>query len=77
MLSGGLVSSKYRVNRGLNYPPNKRAEIGDVVSDLPDKSVKWLIASGVIEPLTEEKSTKATKSFENKEDKKAVFKDGE
>ncbi len=39
----------YKVNKGIDYPPDKRAEEGDVVSDIPSKSVKWLLESGVIE----------------------------
>lgn len=44
------MSDKYRVLVGLDYPPGKRAEAGDVVSDLPDGSVKWLAKQGLIEP---------------------------
>lgn len=44
------MSDKYRVLVGLDYPPAKRAEPGDVVSDLPDSSVKWLRKQGLIEP---------------------------
>lgn len=39
----------YRVLTGMNYPPDQRAEVGDIVDDLPPKSVKWLLASGHIE----------------------------
>jgi hypothetical protein len=39
---------EYKVLQGLDYPPAKRAEIGDVVSDLPKESISWLLASGVI-----------------------------
>jgi hypothetical protein len=46
--SGGDVPT-YRVLRGISYPPNKRAEIGDVVNDIPSRSIKWLVDSGVIE----------------------------
>lgn len=42
--------SKYRVLVGLDYPPGKRAEAGDVVTDLPEKSVKWLTKQGLVEP---------------------------
>lgn len=42
--------AKYRVLSGIDYPPNKRAEAGDVVDDLPPTSVKWLLESNVIEP---------------------------
>jgi hypothetical protein len=38
----------YRVLRGIDYPPSRRAEAGDIVSDIPERSVKWMIASGVI-----------------------------
>jgi outer membrane biosynthesis protein TonB len=41
--------AKYRVLQGIDYPPNKRAEIGDVVEDLPATSIKWLLESGAIE----------------------------
>jgi hypothetical protein len=41
--------AKYRVLQGIDYPPNKRAEIGDVVEDLPATSIKWLLESGLIE----------------------------
>jgi len=39
----------YRVMVGLDYPPSRRAEIGEVVTDLPPESVKWLLAQGVIQ----------------------------
>lgn len=42
---------KYKVLVGIDYPPNKRAEPGDVVEDLPPRSIKWLRESGAIEPL--------------------------
>lgn len=41
---------KYRVLVGLDYPPAKRAEPGDVVDDLPGKAIKWLREQGLIEP---------------------------
>jgi len=44
------MSDKYRALVGLNYPPAKRAEAGDVVSDLPERSIKWLKKQGLIEP---------------------------
>lgn len=43
---------KYKVLIGLNYPTKqgeKRAEIGDIVDDLPEKSVPWLLRQGCIE----------------------------
>lgn len=41
----------HRVLVGLNYPPDKRAEPGDIVNDLPASSVKWLLAGGFIEEV--------------------------
>lgn len=41
--------ARYRVLQGIDYPPNKRAEVGKVVEDLPATSVKWLLESGIIE----------------------------
>jgi hypothetical protein len=41
--------AKYRVLQGIDYPPNKRAEMGDVVEDLPPTAIKWLLESGLIE----------------------------
>lgn len=42
---------KYRVLRGLSYPPGKRAEPGDVVSDIPEGSVPGLLRRRAIEPV--------------------------
>lgn len=42
----------YRVLNGLSYPPDKRAEVGDVVDDIPAKSVKWLLRKGHIEEVS-------------------------
>jgi len=41
--------ARYRVLQGIDYPPNKRAEAGKIVEDLPAQSVKWLLDSGIIE----------------------------
>jgi len=42
---------KYKVLKGIDYPPNKRAEVGDVVEDLPSQSIKWLREQGIVELL--------------------------
>ena len=47
----------YRVLAGIDYPPNKRAEAGDVVDDLAPQSIKWLLSAGIIEDSS--KSPKA------------------
>ena len=50
----------YRVLAGIDYPPNKRAEAGDVVDDLAPQSIKWLLSAGIIED-----SSKSPKAVEN------------
>lgn len=45
------MSNRYRALVRLSYPPGKYAEPGDVVADLPPKSVKWLLAAGKVEPV--------------------------
>jgi hypothetical protein len=55
--------AQYRAIVGLDYPPNKRAEAGDLVSDLPEKSVAWLLDSGFIEELDGKKTSKKTSTI--------------
>ncbi len=49
--------TSYRVLNGLDYPDGtggeKRAEIGDVVTDLPASSIPWLLEQGHIEVMPE------------------------
>jgi hypothetical protein len=33
---------KYLVKTALEYPPNRRVEAGEIVDDIPAKSIKWL-----------------------------------
>lgn len=40
---------KYLVKTGLEYPPNRRVEAGEIVDDIPSKSIKWLREQGLIE----------------------------
>jgi hypothetical protein len=51
--------AQYRALVGIDYPPNKRAEAGDVVTDLPGDAIKWLLEDGLIED-----SSKPTKKVE-------------
>ena len=46
------MAVEYEVLVGLNYPPDKRAEVGDVVGDLPGKSLTWLLAEGLVRPIS-------------------------
>ena len=39
---------QYRVNVGIDYA-GRRAEPGDLVDDIPTRSVKWLLDQGIIE----------------------------
>lgn len=41
--------TQYRVLTGIDYPPDKRAEKDTLVSDIPEKSAKWLLEQGLIE----------------------------
>jgi hypothetical protein len=41
--------ARYRVLQGIDYPPNKRAEVGDTVDDIPTNAIKWLVDTGAIE----------------------------
>lgn len=50
--------AKYKVLQGLDYPPANRAEAGDIVEDLPQKALAWLLEAGVIE-ATDSKTKKA------------------
>lgn len=48
-----MARKTYRVLTGLNYPPNgkgpeRRAEPGDLVDDIPTSSASWLLEQGVI-----------------------------
>ena len=42
---------RYRVLTGIDYPPSRRAEAGDVVDDLRGEDIKWLTECGAIELL--------------------------
>lgn len=42
---------EYEVLAGIDYPPNKRAEVGEIVSDLPKDSIPWLLSSGIIKEV--------------------------
>jgi hypothetical protein len=41
-------NTEYKVLTGIDYSNGKRAEVGDVVSDLPKDSITWLLATGAI-----------------------------
>ena len=41
-------NTEYKVLTGIDYSNGKRAEVGEVVSDLPKDSITWLLATGAI-----------------------------
>lgn len=55
---------KYLVKAGLDYPPNRRAEEGSIVDDLPAKSIKWLREQGLIELLDSKTGEPVTETIE-------------
>lgn len=48
------MAAEYRVLVDTDYPPNRHAAAGEVVSDLPGKSIKWLLEQGLIQKASEE-----------------------
>lgn len=56
--------TQYRAVVGIDYPPNKRVEAGEIVSDLPEKSAVWLLANNLIEEVDGKKSSKKSAQVE-------------
>lgn len=52
---------QYRVNVGIDYA-GKRAEPGDLVDDIPTRSVKWLLEQGIVEEVTKPAAPAKTQS---------------
>jgi hypothetical protein len=40
---------KYRALVGIEFPPDRRVEAGEVADDIPANSIKWLSEQGLIE----------------------------
>lgn len=59
--------AQYRALVGIDYPPNKRVEAGEIVSDLPGDAIKWLLEDGLIED-----SSKPSKKIETVVEKTPV-----
>jgi hypothetical protein len=51
-----MAKTNYKVLTGIDYL-GKRAEAGDVVSDLPKNSVAWLLRDGIIERVAKTEET--------------------
>jgi hypothetical protein len=50
----------HKVLRGISYG-GRQVEAGDVVNDIPAKSVPWLLDQGIIEVVEESKPSKPSK----------------
>lgn len=62
--------AQYRALVGIDYPPNKRVEAGELVSDLPGDAIKWLLSDGLIED-----SSKPTKKIEKAVEETPIVED--
>lgn len=58
----------YKILIGVNYPPDKRAEIGDVVTDIPSSAVNWLLEQSVIEVVESSGKKKSAPTIEEGEE---------
>jgi len=56
----------YRVLTGIDYPPDKRAEEGALVTDIPEKSAKWLLDQGLIESADGKSKTAKVEEVKDK-----------
>lgn len=43
-----MAKNEYLVLKGIDYPPNKRVEVGDIVTDLPKDAIAWLLEDEAI-----------------------------
>ena len=59
--------AKYKVLVGIDYPPNRRAEAGDIVEDFPSKSIEWCVSQGYIELVTSSKKSVETTDSNSEE----------
>lgn len=46
------AKKKYRVLKAITWAPDRSAEADDIVDDIPEASVPWLLEQGVIELAT-------------------------
>lgn len=53
----------YKVLVGIEYG-DTRVEEGDIASDIPSKSVPWLLSQGIIEEVSSGKNSRAKKTEE-------------
>ena len=46
---------QFRALVGMNYA-DRRVEPGEIVSDIPETSIAWLLEQGLIEPVAEQEA---------------------
>lgn len=46
----------YRAIVGLDYPPDRRVEAGELADDIPPVSLGWLLEQGLVEPVDEDEA---------------------
>jgi len=54
--------AQYRALAGIEFPPDRRVEAGEITGDIPSKSIKWLLEQGYIEPAEGKPSKSAPAS---------------
>jgi len=63
----------YMANTGLDYgTPSKRVEAGEFVSDLPSKSISWLLAQNLIELVEDSAPAKNNSKTEKVVEEEAI-----
>lgn len=61
---------KYRALVGIQFPPDRRVEAGEVADDIPANSIRWLLEQNLIEVVENGKSV----PMEDEDDAKFVAK---
>ena len=58
----------YKVLVGINYgKPEKRVEAGDLVDDIPVKSLPWLLEQGIVELASDDAPAKKSSKKSDEE----------
>ena len=56
--------AKYKILVELEYPPNRVVQAGEIVSDLPAKSIKWLTEQNMVELVGDKTVQEVTETEE-------------
>jgi len=63
---------KYLVKTGLDFPPDRHVSAGEIVEDIPAKSIKWLREQNLIELV----DANASSAVESDADESPIGKKG-